>query len=272
VAIFEFCFALTIACLGIYHWATPSDAIYPPDLSAQLVMTGLSTSLVTALTVIAFWPDKRGRLTKRMIIVLSVPALYMLLQSIATISSIISAFAVQSADVNGFYIAEIVLCVLLGFFIPIALYPASEACIPFEKQRHSGIRAIMLMLNTIVGAIMVIYLRFSIYSVHENFDIKFNPIVSTISIATTSMMFIISLGSYFAIGRGIRAHMIPYVVVGIVALIIFLANTTPYVAWINAYVTDDWHDDAYVAMFALNCISILGLAIMVPLSITFAYL
>jgi len=273
LAIFAFCCALTIASLGIFHWATPSDGIYAPETASQLTMTGLATSVVTGLAVVAFWPEKRGRISKRLFIVLSIPALYMLLQTIANISAGVSILALGNLTVDGFYIAELVLMVFIGFFIPVALYPASESCILFEKQRHAGIRAISLILNTVVGAIVVIYLCFAIYSVHDALSMRFSPVISTISIATTSMLLVITLGAYYAVGSGIRAYMIPYMVVGVVALIIFLENTAPYVRWLNGDgVKHDYHDTAYVAMFALNCLSILGMAIMVGLSVAFAFL
>jgi len=200
----------------------------------------------------------------------------MVVQSISLISNRIAPVAWKNQSVDGFYVAEVVLASLILAFMVITLYPASEGCIPFDAQRHSALRAITLSVNTVVGAIILIYFCFAIYGVHMAFDPPtsssgLRSALSTLSVPTTSLLLLVTLGAYYAVGRGIRSHMIPYIVVGIVALIFFLDQTNPYVGLLDYALTHDWHDDAYVAMFALNCLSIAGVAIMVSLGIAFAF-
>lgn len=267
---------MAFTCLGIYHWATSTTPKYDWNEAAQLTMTGLAASWVAGMAVVGFYPEKRGRITKRSVVIFSIPALYMVVQSISLISNNIAVFASQNQSVDGFYIAEVILASLILAFMVITLYPASEGCIPFDAQRHSVIRPITLCANTVVGAIVLIYFCFAIYGVHMAFDPSIRndygrlPL-STLSVPTTSLLLLVTLGAYSAVGRGIRSHMIPYIVVGIVALIFFLEQMNPYVALLDYGLTHDWRDDAYVAMFALNCLSIAGVAAMVSLGIAFAF-
>jgi hypothetical protein len=280
IALFELCCALAFTCLGIYHWATTTaqkDKPYNFPESAQLTMAGLAATWVAAMAVVAFYPDKRGRLTKRLVVIFSLPTLIMLVNSISLISNRIAPDAYDNKPVDGFYIAEVILVSLLLAFIVTTLYPASEACIPHELQRSSAIRAVVLSANTVVGAIVLIYFCFAIYGVHAAFDprpdfLQFKLGMSTTALPTTSLLLLVSLGAYSAVGRGIRSHMIPYIVVGIAALFIFLDYTQKYVSWLDYFMAKDWRDNAFVAMFALNCLSIAGVAITVSLSIAFIVL
>jgi hypothetical protein len=246
-------------------------------------MAGLANSFVSALGVAAFYPGKRGRVTKRLVVLFSFPSLIQAIEAVQMISSKIGVQAANNKPIDGFYVAEVILASLILLLAAVILYPASEAVAPFEYQTNAPLRAVSISVNTVVGAIVLIYFCFSIYGVHAAFDPPWRVpnvpppklSVSTFGLPITSLLLLSILGAFVAIGRGVRPHIVPSLVIGIVCLSMFLELTQPYVQWLNgnatAQHTGDWRDYAYVGMFVLNCLSMVGLAVQVSLAAAFLY-
>jgi len=285
VAVFKLCLATALTCLAIYHWAsfsnpnpatTPSP-FYQPQNSSLLTVTGLAALWVAGFSVWGLWPQMRNPIAKRGVVIFSIPALYLLLQQIGEISNNIAPIAYRGEQVNGFLVAEVALASLIAISIVITLYPCSDPVTPYDRKSPTGLRAVVLCLNTIVGAITLIYLCFGIYGIKDSFQgVEIRRDV-TLALATTSvpintLMLMVTFGLYYAVGWKNRSHVVPYIVVGIVALILFLSATQTYVGFLNFFMQNDWHDNAFVAMFALNCLSILGIAIVLSLGLAYAYM
>lgn len=269
----EFCCAVAFTCLAIYHWASATTYSLPE--SAQLVQTGAASSITAAVALIAFFPGKRGRITKRLRLFFCFPVIILLVESIGLVSARIAAATHANQSINGFFVADIILASLLLLFTTVTLYPASEGSIPFGYQRSSGLRALAMSVNTVIGAVFLIYFCFAIYGVHAAFDTP--PTTqekvqsSLLALPTTSLLLLSTLGAFIAIGRGLRPHMIPSLILCVISITLLFEDTSAFVVFMNKKASDDWRDDAFVGMFILNWISLLGLAVTVPVYTAFAF-